>query len=273
MSEAESHDSGAKSYVAVEIEGRVATVRFDRGDAKNRLDLEAISQLTEVAYELGRDFSLSAVVLTGAESVFSAGADVQDDGMREMSQAGMSSRRQILKRGSEMCRAWEALEPVTICAIEGLALGGGVALALACDFRIFAASGHVELPEIPVGMTLAWQTIPRLINAIGPTQAKLAIILGDRIGAEKALSLGLAIEVCRDGEALARGRALADRIASLPPLPVRMSKNAVNAFSNALHGAVFHMDSDQWLAATAMDDYAEGLAAFYGKRPGVFTGR
>ena len=172
-----------------------------------------------------------------------------------------------------MCRAWEALEPPTLCAVEGLALGGGVALALACDFRIAARSARFVLPEVPIGMSLAWGSLPRLVTAIGPTQAKLAIMLGDSIDAEQAQSLGLVLEVCEDGQAVARASALASRLAALPPVPVRMTKNAVNAVAHALHAAISHMDVDQFLAASSMDDHAEGVAAYLEGRPGKFTGR
>lgn len=175
--------------------------------------------------------------------------------------------------GPDLCDAWEKVEQVTICAIEKYCIGGGGALAAACDFRIMAKSSHMRLPEIPLGMNMSWHAVPRLVSLIGPSRTKQFVIFGERVEAEQALTWGLADEVVPDGEALAAARRWAGRIAKLPPNAVRMSKQSVNAAANALHQATTFMDLDQYALATTSEDYREAIKAFLEKREPKFTGR
>jgi enoyl-CoA hydratase/carnithine racemase len=122
-------------------------------------------------------------------------------------------------------------------------------------------------------MNMSWHAVPRLVSLIGPSRAKQFVILGERVEADTALAWGLADEVVPDGEALAAARRWADKIAKLPPNAVRMSKQSVNAATNALHHATTFMDLDQYALATTSEDYREAIKAFLEKRAPKFTGR
>ena len=171
-----------------------------------------------------------------------------------------------------MCAAWEALEQVTIAAIEGYCIGGGVALAVACDHRIIADNAFFRLPEIPLGMNMSWQTNPRTVALVGPSRAKQFTILGEPCSAETALSWGLADQVTEPGAALAAAHKLADRYAKVPPIALRMTKQAINVAASPLGHATSYMDRDQFAYAATTSDQSEAIQAFLEKRAPEFKG-
>ncbi len=259
-------------YVSIAREGAIATVTMDRGDGRNALSRQLIVELTEAAKGFADDLETQAVILTG-KGAFTAGADLKDPALDRKRAPGLLERRHMTRIGPDLCDAWERVEQVTICAIEKYCIGGGGALAAACDFRIMAKGSHMRLPEIPLGMNMSWHAVPRLVSLIGPSRAKQFVVFGERVQADEALAWGLADEVVPDGEALAAARRWADKIAKLPPNAVRMSKQSVNGAANALHHATTFMDLDQYVAATTSEDYREAIKAFLEKRAPKFTGR
>jgi enoyl-CoA hydratase len=259
-------------YVTVARAGAIATVTMDRGDGRNALSRQLIRELTETARSFADDLETQAVILT-AKGAFTAGADLKDPAMDRRKATGLLERRHMTRIGPDLCDAWEKIEQVTICAIEKYCIGGGAALAAACDFRILGKSAHLRLPEIPLGMNMSWHAVPRLVSLIGPSRTKQFVIFGERVEAAQAREWGLADEIVPDGEALAAAQRWADKITKLPPNAVRMSKQSVNAAANALHHATTFMDLDQYALATTSEDYREAIKAFLEKREPKFTGR
>lgn len=258
---------------AIELsrDGPIATVTLNRGDGRNALSLKAMQALIDVAAALRGDTTVNVVILTG-KGAFSAGADLKDADRAAMRDATRLEQRQSLKLGPDMCGAWEALEQITIAAIEGYCIGGGVALAVACDHRIAAEDSHLRLPEIPLGMNMSWQSNPRTAALIGPSRAKLFTILGEACPAAQALDWGLVDQVTPPGEALAAAQALADRYARVPPIALRMTKQAINVAANPLGHATSYMDRDQFAYAATTSDQAEAIRAFLEKRDPDFKG-
>ncbi len=255
-------------------EGRIAVVRFDRGDGINALSPEALRQLTDAARSFEDDGDTSVVVLTGGANAFSAGFDLKDTEGRSRRTMDIGALRRHLRLGPRLSRAWQDLEQITIGAIEGFCIGGGVALAVALDFRIIARDAHLRVPEIGLGMNMSWQSIPRLLHLIGPARTKQAVILADqRISADEAYEWSLVEEVVDPGGAFDAAMAMAAKVAAQPPISVAMTKLTVNRLAHALDDLTSHMDVDQFALASLTEDHKEGVAAFLGRRKPRFRGR
>jgi enoyl-CoA hydratase/carnithine racemase len=255
-------------------EGRIAVVRFDRGDGINALSPEAMRQLTAVARSFEDDGDTSVVVLTGSAKAFSAGFDLKDPEGRSRKDMDLGTLRRHVRVGPRLTRAWQEMEQVTIGAIEGFAIGGGVALAVALDFRVMASNAHLRVPEIALGMSMSWQSIPRMLHLMGPARTKQAVIIADeRISAEEARQWGLVEEVAPPGKAFEAAMLLAEKVARQPPIAVSMTKLTVNRLAHALDDLTSHMDGDQFLLAGMSEDHKEGVAAFLERRKAKFRGR
>jgi enoyl-CoA hydratase len=231
-------------------EGRIAVVRFDRGDGINALSPEAMRQLTAAARSFEDDASTSVVVLTGGAKSFTAGFDLKDPEGRSRKEMDLGMLRRHLKLGPRMTRAWQEMEQITIGAIEGFCVGGGVALAVALDFRVMARDGHMRVPEIGLGMNMSWQSVPRMLHL-----------------------MGLVEEVADPGKSFDAAMALAAKVAAQPPLSVAMTKLTVNRLAHALDDLASHMDVDQFALASLSEDHKEGVAAFLERRKPKFRGR
>jgi enoyl-CoA hydratase len=255
-------------------DGRIALVRFDRADGINALSPEALRQLTVAARSFEDDPDTSVVVLTGSATAFSAGFDLKDAEGRSRRSMDIGSLRRHLKLGPRLTRAWQELEQVTIAAIEGFCIGGGVALAVALDFRVMARNAHLRVPEIGLGMNMSWQSVPRMLHLIGPARTKQAVILADeRISAEEAHDWGLVERLAEPGSALEDAMSFAEKFARQPPLPTAMTKLTVNRLAHALDDLASHMDVDQFALASQTEDHKEGVAAFLERRKPRFRGR
>jgi enoyl-CoA hydratase/carnithine racemase len=162
-----------------------------------------MQELTDCARALAERTDIDVVILTGDSTCLTAGADLKDARSWADESLPLVTRRHLTGLGYRMCKAWEELPQITIVAIEGYAVGGGLALSVACDWRVLADDAWVSLPEIALGIPLTWGAIPRLTALVGPSRAKRLTILGERLGAADALAMGLVDHVTPPGGALA----------------------------------------------------------------------
>ena len=249
------------------IDGRLALVSLNRPAARNALSQALMRELTRCARELAERTGVDVVLLCGSDVCFSAGADLKDARVWADESLPLVERREIASLGYRLCKAWEEMPQITIAAIEGYAVGGGLALALACDWRVAAADAFVSLPEISLGIPLTWGTIARLTNLLGPARAKRLTILCERIAAADALAMGLIDHTAPKGQAVAKAREIAAQTLAMPAAAVRMSKESVNAIATALNHAGGYMAHDQIaLAAASAESRAARDAALKTKR-------
>ena len=257
-------------YLTVETKGRVAVVSINRPESRNALCVGLMRELTAAAVEMRDDPVAGVVILTGGLKCFTAGVDLKDPEWQSIFNEPLPVRRRLFEMGPRMCAAWENLPQVTIAAIEGFCIGGGVSLVVACDFRIIAQDAFFRIPEIDLGMNYSWGTLPRLVNLVGPAYAKQWVLLAEQITASEALQSGLAQWSAPHGETVKRALEIAEIIAAKPQAPVSMTKQTVNACV-ASNKAVAHMDADQFALTLSSEDFQEGVQAFLEKRKPVFN--
>lgn len=250
------------SHLLLEERDGVLTVRMNRPRSRNALSIALMRELTGFARSCETRDAVRAIVLAGGTDHFSAGADLKDPERWDAAAKPPIEQRRIANAGYRMCTAWEEIPQVTIAAIEGYAVGGGIALALACDFRVAAANAFVSFPEISLGMPLTWGTIHRLVQLAGPAQAKRMAILCERVAAPDARAIGLVDDVVAAGGAEARAHEIARAAAAMPQTVVRMTKESANAAANALMHLGSHAGAEQFALAVAGEESRAARARF-----------
>jgi len=259
--------------LTVRKDGPIMTVALNRPEALNTLSIRLLRELRQLALNLRNDPETGVVILTGGTGMFSAGLDLKDPEVGKMLSGSASERRERVWLGRAACDALQDAPQVTIAAVEGFCVGGGVSLAISCDWRIMSRSAFMHIPEIDLGLNYSWGSIPRLVHLVGPAKAKQMIILAERIPAEQCALWGLADQVVSDGSALDASISLAGKVLGKPPMPVAMTKQAINMVFHAHDRSDIHMDADQFMLTTYTEDHREGLAAFLEKRKPEFKGK
>jgi enoyl-CoA hydratase len=205
--------------VQISAAGGVALVRLNRPEKMNSFDGEQIAALESALRWFRDEQEVRVGVITGSERAFSAGGDITTFDAIDVERGYPYTRR-----GYDIWRPIETGEKPMIAAVEGYCLAGGLESALACDFIIAGAKAKFGFGELDLGLIPAYGGTVRLTRAIPPRMARQLILTSERIGADKALSLGLVNEVVEPGEALGRALELAAKIAGLPPIAVRVAK-------------------------------------------------
>lgn len=233
------------NLLTISRDGPVATVAMNRPEARNALNIDLIGELHRVALDLRDDREVSAIILTGTDTCFSAGADRKDSRIFAPVNRSLLDHWRDTEGGSETARAWEALPQFTIAAIEGFAIGGGFTLAMACDLRVMAQSAFIQIPEVPLGFNYGWNSIPRMVDLIGPARTKRVVVFGERITANQSENWGLVDYIARDGETVKRSMKLAKDSAAMPQMAVQFTKRAVNAAVGRSQDISSHADMAQ----------------------------
>jgi enoyl-CoA hydratase/carnithine racemase len=244
----------------------VALVRLDRPKA-NALSGEVLGQLAEVVEGLAADLP-GAVVLWGGRRIFAAGADIAE------LESGVGPR----VVGANFGRALGALATLpraTIAAVNGFALGGGLELALACDFRVCAADARLGLPEILLGVIPGGGGTQRLSRLIGPSRAKELILSGRQVRADEALAIGLVNRTVEPDEVLTSALVWAAELATGPLVAQGLAKSAVDAGLERSLSDGLALELEAFSAVFETEDARAGLRSFVEHGPGraTFAGR
>lgn len=245
---------------------RVAVITLNRPKALNALNSQVMNEVTTAAAEFDADQGTGAIIITGSEKAFAAGADI-----KEMSEQSFSDMF-----GSDFFSAWGKLGAVrtpTIAAVSGYALGGGCELAMMCDVIIAAENATFGQPEIKLGVLPGMGGSQRLTRAIGKAKAMDMILTGRNMDAAEAKRSGLVSRVVATESLLDEAKAVAKTISEMSLSASMMAKEAVNrAFESSLaEGLLFERRIFHSAFGTA--DQSEGMAAFVEKRPANFIHR
>ena len=253
------------STLKLDVAGGLAVVTLHRPEARNAMSAQLMAEMTACAGHLAERRDVEVAIVTGHPPCFSAGADLKDASRWGDPSQTLDEQRDTARLGFRMARAWEELPQITLAAIEGYAIGGGLALSVALDWRVISSDAFVSLPEIALGIPLTWGTIPRLVNLVGPSRAKRLTILGERLPAAEALAMGLVDYVVPPGQAVAKAREVAAQVLALPRHSVRMSKETVNVYASLGAPAAGHMAHDQILLAAGSPEARTAREKFAAK--------
>jgi enoyl-CoA hydratase/carnithine racemase len=251
------------------IEGHVALVTIDNPPA-NTWTPDSLKALKALAVELNANRSIYAAVLTGkGEKFFSAGADLNR--FQANDAQGKVNARDFIHAFGSAFETWMNARFVTIAAVNGYAMGGGLEAALACDLRIAESHAQMALPEPAVGLLpggAGTQTLPWLV---GEGWAKRMILTNERVDAETALRIGLVEEVVEKGKSFDTAKAMAVRVATLSPQSVAACKALIHQARDGVpRAAALATERERFMDLFESPDQAEGVRAFLEKRKPVW---
>jgi enoyl-CoA hydratase/carnithine racemase len=254
--------------IRVAVTDRIATVTLDRAERRNAVTLAMWRELAEIFHRFGEDDAVRVMVLTGAGANFCSGADIGEFAqLRGNAEAGAAYNRAV-----DACSdAISGLAKPTLAAIGGFCLGGGVGLAIACDFRFAAPDSVFAVPASRLGIVYGLRETQNLLALVGLSHAKRILFSGERFDAAEALRIGFIDRLGEDPLAEAQGFAAV--LADNAPLSIAGAKLVLSGFSQGF-GALDRAAAEE-LAQRALDseDYREGQRAFAEKRKPNFTGR
>ncbi|MGJ0203868.1 enoyl-CoA hydratase-related protein [Leucobacter sp. gxy201] len=252
--------------ISTETAGRVATITLNRPEALNALNSTLVRELIDAALGFDADPGVGAIVITGSEKAFAAGADI-----KEMADAGYSDM--LLGGPFPSWGGFERMRTPVIAAVAGYALGGGCELAMMCDIIIAADTAKFGQPEINLGILPGFGGSQRLPRAIGKYKAAEMVLTGRQMGAEEAERSGLVSRVVPAAELLAEAAKTAQAIASKSLVAVYAAKDALQAAQEMPLAEGLRFERQAFAAAFATADQKEGMAAFAEKRAADFTHR
>ncbi len=245
----------------VEVVGHVARITVDN-PAANTWDTESLPGLAELVEKLNADRNIYALVITGAgEKFFSAGADLNIFADGDPVAAG-----EMAALFGEAFETLADFRGVSIAAINGFAMGGGLEVAMACDIRIAEEQAQMALPEAKVGLLPCAGGTQRLTQLVGEGWAKRMILCGERIKAAKAEQIGLVEEVVPGGTALERAMALAEQVGEQSPISVTACKKLIHSARDICIGQGLADERSEFVRLFSTKDQREGVNAFLEKR-------
>ncbi|MGD9117006.1 MAG: enoyl-CoA hydratase-related protein [Dehalococcoidia bacterium] len=242
-------------------EGRIAIFTINRPEAMNALNVETIGELREAMSAFRDDDELWVGIVTGAgEKAFCGGADIKNTlpFMQAHSRDPWAMPASIM-RGLEL---WKPM----IAAINGMALGGGLELALACDIRIAAEGARLGTPEVTLGLIPGWGGTQRLPRAVPWCKAAEMLLMGKLVDAAEAYRIGLVNKVVPPAEVLSTAKEWAEAICKAAPLAVRAAKEAMLRGSAMTIEEGLRLENALVASVLATDDFNEGTTAFVEKR-------
>lgn len=256
-------------YILVEITDGIGWLKVNRPDSLNALNSEVVESLESTLRDLEQDAAVKVVVITGAgEKAFVAGGDI-----KQMADMGPLEARAYARKGQQMIAFIEKMDKPVIAAVNGYTLGGGLELALACDFIYASEKAKLGLPEVTLGVIPGFggtQNLPRLI---GPNKAKELIFSGKALSAQQAKEWGIVNEIFPAEELRAKVMEIAQAIARNGMLAVASAKESIVNGLNMTKDNGLRYESSLFATLFTTEDQREGMQAFVAKRKAEFKGK
>lgn len=253
-------------FILTETRGRVGLVTLNRPQVRNALNNQLVRELMDALEAFDNDDKIGAMVVTGDEKAFAAGADIKE--MADQSVTEMMDRDHV----AAFSRILTIRKPV-IAAVSGYALGGGCEIAMSCDMIVASESAKFGQPEITIGVIPGAGGTQRLTRAVGKTIAMEMILNNRTLSAQEALQFGLVNRVVPNERYLEEALKLAEEIAARAPVAVRVAKKMINqAYERTLTDAL-HVERQEFYNLFATEDQKEGMKAFIEKRKPEWKGK
>lgn len=251
------------------LDGHVGVLKINRPESLNALNAQVIAELSECLTGLLKNKDLRCLVVTGAgDKAFVAGADIKEMDGREA-----SSGEAMALTGQKTFHLLEELNCPVIAAVNGFALGGGLELALACDFIIASKKAKLGLPEVSLGLLPGYGGTQRLARSIGKGKARLMALTGDIFSAEQCEKWGLVALTTEPEELLPAVMKIANTIASRSPFAVGLVKKSINMGFDQTEAAGLKMEAELFGEVFKSEDKKIGVNAFIEKQKPNFVGR
>ena len=249
------------SLVTMSKSDGICTVKINRPDKLNAMNMDVAKELVTLFETLGKDDSIKVIILTGeGDKAFSAGADIE-----YMSKISADESVEYAKLGQLVTATVENVKQPTIAAVNGFALGGGCELAMSCDIRIAANTAKMGQPEVTIGIPPGWGGTQRLMRIVGIAKAKEMVYTGKMIKAEEAREIGLVNHVVELSTLMDETMKMASMIAANSAIAVRMSKVAINKGRNADLDTGLGIELLAWRNCFTHPDREERMTSFVNK--------
>lgn len=261
----------SKAYETLKVEREQSTLWLilNRPHRLNTFNDVLMEELADALDTAEKDPSIKCVVITGdGDRAFSAGADVT-----MFPKATPVKAEEFSRIGQKVFGKIEEMSKPVIAAINGFALGGGLELALACDFRIAAEHAELGSPEISLGLIPGWGGTQRLVRIVGLARAKEMIMMGNKLKADEALRIGLVYKVVHFEKLREETSALAQKLCEGPPVAMKYAKHALNFGSQVPLEAGLRIEAGLMGLAFSTEDLKEGVEALFSKRKPEFKGK
>ncbi|PID81296.1 MAG: hypothetical protein CR995_00015 [Clostridiales bacterium] len=247
-------------------EEHIGIITFSRPEAFNALNSETLSELDALLAKIEADRELYVVILTGEGKAFIAGADIA-----EMAEKSLGQGKAFAELGQRVLTRLQAIEPVTIAALNGFTLGGGLEVAMSCDIRIAGERIKLGQPEVSLGITPGFAGTQRLPRLIGPAKAKELIFTGKPIDGNEAKRIGLVNDVAED--ALAAAKKMAADICKQAPIAVKYAKQAIDKGLESSFQSGQAIEAQLFGMCFATTDQKDGMRAFLNKEKASYNNK
>lgn len=251
--------------VKLHYENNIAVIRLHRPEARNALNADMIENLQEIVSEIST-LNLRAAIFTGEGKAFCAGADITE--LLNKSPAEHLHKIQI---GQALFQQIHELKFPTLACIHGLALGGGLELAMACTFRICSPDAGLGLPEIKLGLIPGYGGTQRLPRLIGVSKALEMVASGRIVSAEEAYTIGLVNQIIEMPDPIESGKAYLDSLAAQFPAAIQQIMQAVQSATDLNIHQGLELEAKLFVECSQSADAAEGIQAFLEKRKANFS--